>query len=90
MASLTSTVYPLQNSIQAQHREFSSNDLIYSMGTEAKQIYLMFPVVEGRGAEAVSPNTTFDEVIRMFTNHFNQRVNTIHERANFHKRKQQE
>ena len=55
------------------------SSLIYSMGPEAEKIYATFEIV---------PTTTFDNVIKLFDEHFTPKVNVIHERAIFHQRTQ--
>ena len=60
--------------------EVQVSALIYSMGEDAEKIYGTFTITE---------ESTFDNVIGMFNDHFTPKVNVIHERAVFHQRVQQ-
>ena len=57
------------------------------MGVDADKIYSTFDIGGGNGADPQEqPDATFDDVIRMFNEHFTPKVNVIHERAIFHQR----
>ena len=68
------------------------SSLIYSMGPEAEKVYATFTInTDHRAGQDPPdpPNTTFDDVIGMFDEHFTPKVNIIHERAVFNQRSQQ-
>jgi hypothetical protein len=56
------------------------------MGPEAEKVYSSFTIITQapRNDSDDPPRTTFDDVIKMFDQHFNPRVNVIHEHAQFH------
>lgn len=63
--------------------------MIYSMGEEAEDVYATFTIRTGHREGQNSPDppdTTLDDVIKMFDEHFTTKVNVIHERAVFNQR----
>ena len=75
--------YRIASKLREDDGEVQVNSLIYAMGTKAESI--------ARGFAYVNPNdeTNFDVVMKKFSDYFDMNKNTIHERANFHKRDQQ-
>ena len=77
--------YRTASKLERESLDVQTSALIYSMGVDADKIYNTFDIGGGNGADPQEqPDATFDDVIRMFNEHFTPKV--IHERAIFHQR----
>jgi len=71
--------YTLASKLDREDKAVQISSLIYAMGPEAEKIYTTFTGME---------DTTLQQVLVKFDEHFVPRVNVLHERALFHSRSQ--
>ena len=71
--------YRIASKLDKESFDIQVNSLLYAMGSESEKIYSRF---------TVGGDTSFDDIMKKFDEHFTPQVNVIHERAVFHSRQQ--
>jgi hypothetical protein len=75
--------YRIASKLRDEAGEIQVNSLIYAMGNQAESIARSFTYAAGE-------ENNFDVVMQKFSTYFDVNKNVIHERANFHRRDQQQ